>query len=90
MGMNIGVKKAYTPRIVAVPILAGAPARPRLLDRARDSVRARHYSIRTEEAYAGWVRRFVLFHGKRHPNEMGEPEINSSDISLGPGREARR
>jgi hypothetical protein len=62
----------------------------RLLDRVRDSVRARHYSIRTEEAYAGWVRRFVLFHGKRHPSEMGEPEINSSDISLGPGREARR
>jgi integron integrase len=77
MGMNIGVKKAYTPRIVAVPIFAGAPARPRLLDRVRDSVCARHYSIRTEEAYAGWVRRFVLFHGKRHPSEMGESEINA-------------
>ncbi len=53
------------------------PASPRLLDRVRTAVRARHYSIRTEEAYVGWIRRFILFHGKRHPNEMGEPEINA-------------
>jgi integron integrase len=41
----------------------------------RDAIRARHYSYRTEEAYAGWIRRFILFHGKRHPAEMGKPEI---------------
>ena len=52
-------------------------AKPRLLDRVRDAVRARHYSIRTEEAYTGWIRRFILFHGKRHPQEMGEGEINA-------------
>jgi hypothetical protein len=46
-------------------------------DRLRTAVRTRHYSIRTEDAYAGWVRRFVLFHGKRHPDEMGEAEINA-------------
>ena len=58
------------------------PAPPRLLDRLRAALRARHYSLRTEESYAHWVRRFVLFHGKRHPDEMGEPEINAFLSSL--------
>jgi integron integrase len=47
-----------------------------LLDQVRDAVRVRHYSIRTEEAYIDWIRRFILFHGKRHPREMGAAEIN--------------
>jgi integron integrase len=52
------------------------PERPRrLLDQVRDAVRVRHYSDRTEQAYVAWIRRFVLFHGKRHPAEMGEEEI---------------
>jgi len=55
---------------------ASLPA-PRLLDRLRAALRVRHYSLRTEQSYAHWVRRFVLFHGKRHPDEMGEPEINA-------------
>ncbi len=42
-----------------------------LLDEVRDQIRTLHYSIRTEEAYLKWVREFILFHGKRHPNEMG-------------------
>jgi hypothetical protein len=49
--------------------------RPKLLDRFRTEIRLRHYSPRTEEAYAGWIRRYVLYHGKRHPSEMGETEI---------------
>jgi integron integrase len=49
---------------------------PKLLDRVRAAIRARHYSLRTEEAYAGWIRRFILFHQKRHPAEMGEAEVN--------------
>jgi integron integrase len=53
------------------------PGQPRLLDRVRQAIRARHYSLRTEEAYVGWIRRFILFHGKRHPLEMAEPEINA-------------
>jgi site-specific recombinase XerD len=53
------------------------PGAPRLLDRVRIAIRARHYSLRTEEAYVGWIRRFILFHGKRHPMEMAEPEINA-------------
>ncbi len=47
----------------------------RFLDQVRDAIRVRHYSIRTEEAYVGWIRRFILFHGKRHPREMGESEV---------------
>ena len=49
----------------------------RLLDRVRARARLRHFSLRTEQAYVGWVRRFVLFHGKRHPAEMGAPEVVS-------------
>lgn len=51
------------------------PQPPRLLDRLRAEIRLRHYSLRTEEAYVGWARRFILFHGKRHPKEMGAEEI---------------
>jgi integron integrase len=52
------------------------PQPAKLLDRVRGAIRARHYSLRTEEAYVSWIRRFILFHHKRHPAEMGEPEIN--------------
>lgn len=48
---------------------------PRLLDQVRDRIRARHYSIRTEETYLRWVKDFILFHGKRHPSEMGAGEV---------------
>jgi len=51
--------------------------RPRLLDLLRKAVRVRHYSPRTEEAYVRWVTRFVVFHGKRHPAEMGGPEVTA-------------
>jgi integron integrase len=50
---------------------------PRLLDRVRSEVRTRHYSRRTEEAYVGWTKRFVLFHNKRHPAAMGRDEVNA-------------
>ena len=48
---------------------------PKLLDRVRHACRVRHYSIRTEEAYHDWAKRFILFHHKRHPQEMGAAEI---------------
>ena len=48
---------------------------PRLLDQVREAVRALHYSLRTEETYLHWIKRFILFHGKRHPREMGEAEV---------------
>jgi len=47
----------------------------KLLDQVRDAIRRKHYSIRTEEAYIRWIKRFILFHDKRHPKEMGAPEI---------------
>lgn len=55
---------------------AGRPG-VKLLDRVRQAIRARNYSPRTEEAYVSWVRRFVLFHGKRHPREMGATEVTA-------------
>lgn len=51
------------------------PSKPKLLEEARRTLRAKYYRMRTEEAYVGWMRRFILFHGKRHPREMGEPEV---------------
>ena len=49
--------------------------KPKLLDQMREMLRTRHYSIRTEQAYVNWAKRFILFHRKRHPNTMHEPEI---------------
>jgi hypothetical protein len=53
-----------------------APAKPKLLDRVREVLRTRHYSRRTEESYIAWIRRYIFFHGKRHPAEMGGPEVS--------------
>ncbi len=52
-----------------------APDRPRLLERVRLRIRAHHYSRRTEKAYVAWIRRFILFHDRRHPGRLGAPEI---------------
>jgi integron integrase len=56
-----------------------APSLPpvRLLDRMRAAIRVRHYSIRTEDTYVHWARRFILFHGKRHPADMGAQEVSA-------------
>ena len=50
-------------------------AKPRLLDQVRNVLRRRHYSLRTEQSYVDWIKRFILFHGKRHPAEMGKIEV---------------
>jgi integron integrase len=52
-------------------------APPRFLDRVRWHLRVKHYSLRTEQSYTDWIRRFIVFHKKRHPDEMGENEIAS-------------
>jgi site-specific recombinase XerD len=55
---------------------AATPTKPpRLLDQVRTAIRTKHYSQRTAEAYVHWTRKFILFHGKRHPIEMGETEV---------------
>ena len=50
---------------------------PRLLDPVRDSIRLKHYSLRTEETYVHWIKRFIHFHGKRHPRELRAPEVTA-------------
>ena len=52
------------------------------MDLVRDALRVRHYSYRTEQAYVGWIRRFILFHGKRHPSQMGAGEVRDFLSSL--------
>ncbi len=56
--------------------LEQAAAKPKLLDQIRHAARALHYSLKTEEAYVHWARRYILFHGKRHPAEMREEQVN--------------
>ena len=55
---------------------------PKLLERVRQALRLRHRSPRTEKAYVGWIRRFIFFNGKRHPSEMGAPEVERFLSSL--------
>ena len=52
-------------------------ARPRLLDVARDAIRRRHYSNRTEETYLHWMKQLILFSGKRHPRDLGAAEVTA-------------
>jgi integron integrase len=86
--VGIGAPDLHAPvRYVAVSALSGAPPlgvrettptvppKPRLLDRVRLALRARHASRRTEKTYVAWIRRYILFHGKRHPAEMGAAEV---------------
>ena len=47
----------------------------KLLDVVRDKIRFKHYSMKTEQSYVGWIKRYILFHNKRHPKEMGKIEI---------------
>jgi integrase len=56
---------------------AAEPQPRRLLDQVRDKLRKLHYSPRTEEAYIGWIKRFIWFHNKRHPRDMGAQEVEA-------------
>ena len=69
------------------PLGSSRPGSPRLLDRLRAAIRVRHYSRRTETAYVGWVRRYIHFHGIRHPDELGSVEVVEflSDLALNGG-----
>ena len=64
--------------VVMSPLSQDSPAekKPKLLDQVRSLLLTRHYSLRTEEAYVSWMKRFILFHKKRHPREMGDAEIS--------------
>ena len=57
-----------------------SPIKPqprKLSDQVRDVMRLKHYSYRTEQSYVDWIRRYILFHNKRHPREMGSSEIEA-------------
>ena len=69
------VRSAHTLAVVGGPSGFGGEAPPRLLVLVRRALRTRHYSQRTEEAYVSWIRRFVRFHGMRHPTELGERDV---------------
>jgi hypothetical protein len=57
--------------------LSELPRPKKLLDQMREALQTQHYSIRTETSYLDWARRFILFHNKRHPKEMGAPEVEA-------------
>jgi hypothetical protein len=63
---------------------------PKLLDRVRDAIRARHYSPRTEKAYIHWIKRFTLFYNQRQPAEMNEAEIGRVSVQSGHGLTRQR
>ncbi len=56
-------------------VVDGEPGKPKLLDRVREALRLRHYSDSTEKAYLQWTRRFIFFHGVRHPKDMGKEHV---------------
>src|SRR5438552_14481298 len=70
-------RKITTGHPWGLPMATPTPQPPKLLDRVRMACRVRHYSRRTEDAYHDWCKRFILFHGKRHPLAMAEPEVNA-------------
>ena len=63
--------------ITPQPIPLDPVKAPKLLDQVRDKIRLKHYSIRTEQTYVDWIKRFVLFNNKRHPAEMGGAEVEA-------------
>lgn len=74
------VPKPVLKKRVVIPSPSAIEVQPppkKLLDRVRDTIRVKHYSYQTEKTYVQWIRRFILFHGKRHPSEMGGAEVNT-------------
>jgi len=65
--MHVRLDSCFITRIVNA-----IDSAPRLLDRVRNEIRTRHYSIRTEQAYVNWIRQFILFHDKQHPGNLGK------------------
>jgi len=52
----------------------------KLLDIVRDKIRFKHYSIKTEKSYVGWIKQYILYHNKKHPIEMAKPEIEQINL----------
>jgi len=58
-------------------MVSSAPSKRNLLDRLRETLAVKHYSERTADAYVGWIRRFIVFNGRRHPSELGARAVES-------------
>ena len=71
MAFDMAKGKAYKPQQRFIP-----NPKLKLLDQVSEVMRFKHYALRTERTYREWIKRFILFHGKRHPREMGAPEIS--------------
>jgi len=69
------VIRHHKPALLAREGTDGHRRSPRLLEKVSHAIRARHYSRRTEESYKRWIKRYILFNGKRHPSKMGEEEV---------------
>jgi hypothetical protein len=62
---------------------ASRPPELKLLDQVSEVMRFKHYSLRTEKTYREWIKRYILFHGKGHPREMGAPEVSRKGVRKG-------
>lgn len=76
----LAIEKSNATTAPALPDTQRQP--PKLLDQMRDAIRVRHYSLATERNYTHWAKRFILFHGKRHPRDMGAAEVEAFLSSL--------
>ena len=73
-------------RVVRTP----TAGKPKLRDQVRDGIRRKHYSIRTEQAYIDWIKRFIIYRGKRHPGEMAEEELLRAISTSRPQHKTKR
>jgi integron integrase len=75
IGLEFIGRKYKISRMPASVTVNPSTNKPKLLDQVRDIIRRRHYSIRTKQAYVDWIKRFILYHDKRHPRDMAEEEV---------------
>jgi Phage integrase, N-terminal SAM-like domain len=75
VALSVVPKRDNRVRVAENPPSPTGAAKLKFLDRVRWHLRVKRYSIRTEQAYIDWIRRFIVFHNKRHPEAMGEEEI---------------
>ena len=69
---------AFSTLVLLISTFLAMESRPRkLLDQVRDAIRLKHYSYRTEQSYVGWILRYILFHSKQHPKDMGGAEVEA-------------
>ena len=73
-----------------MPLQTQKNVKPRLLDQVRQTIRRKHYSLRTEATYIDWIKRYIFFHRKRHPKEMRKPNEQDHGHWRGDGGEGRQ